>query len=180
MKKQTQNYSPSEFMEKLAHDDFRPQSLVFTGMVKTAEDENHLLFANGADCANWTAIPLDVIENIELIDVLPCKDHTHPFVNISIREPTSDEAKMFASLARSQPFTSWQPPRMSYGRQGLQRPFRGPHFARQEFFRASGAGGSACWDRCIDDLLEFASRQPPEQFVFWSSIAYQLCGQVCP
>jgi len=181
MKKEAKNYSPGEFIEKLKSDDFRSQSLIYTGMLKTAEDDKHLLFANGTYCTNWTAIPIDIIENIELVDVIPCKDHTHPLVHITIKEPTSEEAKMFASLARSHPTTGWRPTSMGDKRPDFQRFLRDPRFARNKKFRSSGPDEwFPCWSRCMDDLLEFASEQPPEQWEFWSSLAYQLCDQVCP
>ena len=88
MNNQTRNYTPGEFMESLARDDFgMAPPLVLTGMVKSAEDENHLLFAFGFQCAGWIALPIEIIENIQWLASVPCKEHKHPLVNITIKEP---------------------------------------------------------------------------------------------
>ena len=181
MNNPTRNFTPSEFMERLARDDFSvAPPLVLTGMVKNAEDENHLLFAFGFYCKDWIALPIEMIENIQWLASVPCKEHTHPLVNITIKEPESEEAKVFAALARSVQPSGFRSPRMGTTRRALPRIFRDPRF-RSEF--ASNSGPDVwfpCWSRCMDDLLEFASEQPPEQFLFWVDIAYQLCGQACP
>jgi hypothetical protein len=95
------NFTPEEFITKLKSDDLSAP-LAFTGMVKEAEDDRHLLFAGGTNCDTWTAMPLDMIERIEFGDVVSCRDHTHPLVKLFIKEPASEEAKVFASLAKVQ------------------------------------------------------------------------------
>ena len=68
-------------------------------MVRPAEDDAHLLFASRGDCDNWTPIPVEGIEEVEVLDSVPCRDHTHPLVSIRLKEPKSEESKLFASLA---------------------------------------------------------------------------------
>jgi hypothetical protein len=101
MTEEKQTYSPREFLDKLQRDDLSPP-LRFTGMAKQVEDDDTaILFAPGRNCANWVTIPLGVIENVEVVEIVPCKDHTHPLVNIQFKKPASEEALMFSSLARS-------------------------------------------------------------------------------
>jgi len=192
MNKPTQKYSASEFIEKLKSDDFGAPSLVFHGMVKVGEDENHLLFANGTYCSNWTAIPINIIESIDFIELVPCKDHAHPLVYLTIKEPTSEEAKMFASMARSnRPTGSFSPTGpfsmpMGENWQNFPQMFRDRRFATDQFFRNTGRPSSGgpdvwfpCWSHCMDEGLKMAS-QNPDHFWFWASFWYQLCPMVCP
>lgn len=180
MNNQTRKYSPAEFIERLKNEEFNSKPLIFVGVLKAAEDEQHLMFANGAYCNNWTSIPVDAIESIELISVIPCKDHSHPLVRLTMKEPASEEAKMFASMAL--PLT---PGFQSHNAGNMASDFlrftRNPGRSMNEFLGYSGPNEwYPCWSHCMDDLLDFASEQPPEQWKFWTSLAYQLCGQVCP
>jgi hypothetical protein len=101
MDEEKQTYSPEEFLDKLQSDDLS-LPLRLTGMVKQVEDDDTaILFAPGRNCANWVTIPLDVIENVEVVEIVTCKDHTHPLVNIQFKKPGSEEALVFSSLARS-------------------------------------------------------------------------------
>jgi hypothetical protein len=171
----TKNYSASEFVEKLKSEDFGSASLVYTGMLKNAEDDQHLVFANNMDCSNWTEIPIDIIENIEFMQLVPCKDHKHPLVRMTIKEPTSEEAKMFASLARSVSSKSVSGPMMDFPR------FSRDRFPMRDFTVRPPVGSEppSCWDRCMLDILSIGARDP-DHWDFWSHIAYQLCDQVCP
>jgi hypothetical protein len=99
VKKDLRVYPPQEFLEKLVRDDLKPP-LVFTGMVKKGEDNlNQVLFATGTNCANWRAVSLEMVESIEVLEIVPCKDHTHPRVKIYFKKPKSKDAMLFASLA---------------------------------------------------------------------------------
>jgi hypothetical protein len=180
MTEQGKTYSASEFIEKLKKDDFGSTSLVYMGMVKAAEDNQHLMFANNLDCSNWVAIPTDIIENIEFVRLVPCKDHQHPLVRMTIKEPSSEEAKMFAALSRS---VSPSIVPMA-GMRSQVRDF--PRFSRDRFPRRDflvrppiGSEPPACWDRCMLDILSIGI-QYPDHFDFWYDLAIQLCDQVCP
>jgi hypothetical protein len=68
--------------------------------VKLDEDSGGLLFAHGSDCTDWIPIPLDAIETVELLDVVPCRDHAHPLVTLSIKAPESPEGALYASMLK--------------------------------------------------------------------------------
>ena len=94
----TTKFTAQEFVHQLRNDEVQPL-LTLTGMVKQAEDDDtRLLFALGTQCADWTQVPLDSIESVEVLDSVPCKDHAHPLVSLTLRQPESSEGTLFSAL----------------------------------------------------------------------------------
>lgn len=92
---------PTEFVEKLQAGEFQ-QGLVLHGLVKESEEEEDTLqFAYGTSCENWRSIPVEKIESVDMLSIAPCKDHSHPFVRLSLAPPETDEAKFFADFLGS-------------------------------------------------------------------------------
>lgn len=91
-------YSPQDFLERLVNNDFR-RPLIITGMIKKAENSDQFLFTFGTSCANWRKVPLNIIDNIEVLNFVHCNDHAHPLVKMTFKEPESEESLLFASLA---------------------------------------------------------------------------------
>ena len=104
MNRESKQYTPAEFRDKLKEEADRPKPIIFVGMIKTAEDDQHMMFAQGVTCTHWTEVPIDRIESIEVISEIPCKDHSHPLVKLRLTAPASEEALMYASLAQSNAF----------------------------------------------------------------------------
>ena len=182
MSKEAKQYTPAEFVEKLKSDAAGPRPNVFVGMLKAAGDDQHLMFAHGVSCAHWATVPVDRIESIEQITVVPCKEHSHPLVRLTLKAPETAEAMMYPALAQSTAFT--RAPAQPLEGMALNDPMQ---LKKRWAFRNNVAFANSgpdvwfpCWSHCMDDLLDFAIQQPPEQFKFWSSLAYQLCGQICP
>lgn len=94
--------TPREFLESLKSGvDFR-QPVLLRGMTKVAADDDEaLMFARGPACTNWVKIPLAMIETIETLRMVPCKDHAHPLVVLRLKEPQTDEGRFFLSLLQS-------------------------------------------------------------------------------
>jgi hypothetical protein len=69
--------------------------------MKLPEEEDALLFSCGSDCTNWVGIPLRLIDHVQFWRVLPCKDHSHPFVTLVLASPSHPDATVFAEIARS-------------------------------------------------------------------------------
>jgi hypothetical protein len=91
-------FTSHEFLDKLRRDELQPQ-LTLTGMVKPADDDDtHVMFALGTQCADWTPVPLDSVETVEVLDSVPCKDHAHPLVTLTFTQPESREGAMFTAL----------------------------------------------------------------------------------
>lgn len=100
MKKESQSLTADEFFESLHEDKLSTAvPICLTGMVKKSEGkEKTIQFAPGGSCSHWTTIPLELIENVEVIRIVPCKDHTHPLVRLHLKTPKTPEAKVFASI----------------------------------------------------------------------------------
>jgi hypothetical protein len=95
-----QSFTPDEFLERLRRDDISPPVVLY-GMVKPVEDsDDYLLFAHGYICKNWFKIPLSSIENISVLSLVPCDDHEHPFVILLLKQPETEEGRLFASLVQ--------------------------------------------------------------------------------
>ena len=97
-KADSNSFSPKEFLTKLAKDDFaRP--LTLTGMVKANDDSaDELLFAAGTRCENWTSVPANLIETVDVLGAVSCGDHSHHRVRLTFKAPKSPEAATFAAL----------------------------------------------------------------------------------
>jgi hypothetical protein len=104
------SFSAAEFIVKLRDGQFASPPLTATGLVKVSEDEaNTLLFAHGTDCTNWVEVPVQMIDSVEFLRVVPCKDHTHPLVTLVFAVPKSPEAQTFAAIAKSASAASFHP-----------------------------------------------------------------------
>jgi hypothetical protein len=54
---------------------------------------------------------LDTIDSIDLINLVPCNDHTHPLVLLRLKPAATDEGRVFASLMQAAAQTRRQPRR---------------------------------------------------------------------
>jgi hypothetical protein len=100
MPEQTSTFSAQEFVERLGRDGLAPP-LRLTGLVKLPEESGDgLEFALGTRCENWTTLPLALVENVEVRQTVPCRDHEHPLVTLTLKVPESGEAAAFAALLR--------------------------------------------------------------------------------
>jgi hypothetical protein len=131
-------FSVAEFVAKLRAGSFVSNPLVVTGFVKLPEEGDVLLLAQGHGCTNWNPIALPLIERVEFHRVVPCKDHSHPLVSLTLAQPESEEAQTFANIAKmSQEFIqSPYPPAIGTSSQfhGL-----GPHVPFTMFNAGSGS-----------------------------------------
>ena len=98
MAERASGFTAQEFIDKLQRNEITA-SLVITGMVKLPDTPSTgLLFAPGTRCAQWILIPTNAIERVEILEVVPCDEHTHPLVNLTLKTPESTEGAMLASL----------------------------------------------------------------------------------
>ncbi|MFF9981999.1 hypothetical protein [Streptomyces erythrochromogenes] len=92
---------PREFLRKLREGDLTPQIRI-VGMVRSDEgDSDHILFSR--ECIDWIPIPVDMIQALEHLGSVQCKDHSHPLVAVTFREPGSPEVRVFTRI-----FSSYQ------------------------------------------------------------------------
>lgn len=89
-------FTPDEFLKRLNDNDFhRPPSMV--GMAKQGATAKtiSLSFLN---CENWVEFPLSIIKEVRFLRNVPCKDHSHPLVEVSFAKAASDEGQALYSL----------------------------------------------------------------------------------
>jgi len=145
MKEKSESLSAADFFEKLQHDKLDDlQTFSITGMVKKSEGKDKKIeFAPGGNCSHWVTIPLDLIEDVEMIKTIPCKDHSHPLVKLNMKNPKTPEGKIFLALLEGmkQRNEGHQP------QPGMQAPWpthpkSSPSMRRSPGFGASQFGGS--------------------------------------
>jgi hypothetical protein len=111
---------------------------VFTGMIKPADnDDTIIMFARPGDCSKWVAIPEGQVEDVKLLHMVHCQDHTHPLVQVFMKGPSSPESKTFAGLAQLH----------STPVQSTIAAVAHPHFAGMAASAIGGPGSTPCyWD----------------------------------
>jgi hypothetical protein len=91
--------SATDFLEKLQEGKLdTPTPFSIVGMVKTSEAKKAIDFALGGNCSNWVTIPLELIEDVEMLRTISCKDHSHPLVTLNLKTPESVEGKIFFAI----------------------------------------------------------------------------------
>ena len=120
MENKSRSLTATELFESLQQVNFTVVPISLIGMVKKSEGKDKTIqFSPGANCSNWVTLPLEVIEDVEIIKTVPCKDHTHPLVRLSLKTPKTPEAKIFSSLLEGmQPSPEGMQP-MFAGRQAV-------------------------------------------------------------
>jgi hypothetical protein len=117
-----QTFDAREFLGNLKRDELTPP-IVLPGMVKPADDsDDYLMFAQGTVCENWVRIPLASIESIDLVNLVPCAEHTHPLVLLRLKAPETDEGRVFASLMQAATQSRRQPSRRTTEPPPMQAP----------------------------------------------------------
>jgi hypothetical protein len=98
----TKSFTGEEFVKAFEKGRLK-QPLVLTGMTKQAETgSNAILFSMGVSCGSWIRIPVEMIDKVEHVATINCRDHEHPYVSLYLKEPPVDntEARVLADLLR--------------------------------------------------------------------------------
>jgi hypothetical protein len=74
----------------------RPGS-VLVGMVKASQKGGHVCFTKSG-CDSWVDLPDDLIECAEHVGQRACKDHAHPVMKITLKEPKDPVAQIYSAL----------------------------------------------------------------------------------
>jgi hypothetical protein len=87
------SYNPAEFVAKLSHNELPdPTELAIVGLVKSEEASPTFLdFSLSPSCEKWLPIPIEMIESIEHLRTIRCKDHEHPVVRVRFKR--ADEGR---------------------------------------------------------------------------------------
>jgi hypothetical protein len=99
MKTTNEQLSAEDFVERLQSEESMAP-LAFYGMAKKADDSEHIMFSLGTACSSWIEVPISRIEQIELLNTVACRDHTHPYVKMHLSRPESADALLFSALAQ--------------------------------------------------------------------------------
>ncbi|MGW5865125.1 hypothetical protein ACWFRJ_23450 [Streptomyces sp. NPDC055239] len=92
------SFSGEEFLQALASDSVREKPVI-VGMVKKSEEATESFqFAPGTTCQDWTTIPVSLIDQVELLRQVPCDEHTHSLVQLTLKESDSPEHTVLATL----------------------------------------------------------------------------------
>ncbi len=67
------------------------------GMVKQSEKKGHISFTSSG-CETWVDIPVGIIERAEQIGQRACRDHSHPIMEITLKEPKDPEGRTLLAL----------------------------------------------------------------------------------
>lgn len=92
-----QNYTPDEFISKLSEGALPADrgGVTVGGLVKVDEGSpSTLSFSSTLSCQNWTPIPLDMVESIDHVRMVACKDHEHPLVRIRLKPPEESRSDL--------------------------------------------------------------------------------------
>jgi hypothetical protein len=65
-------------------------------------DPKAFLFSEGGSCGPWLKVPGEVVESVDFLRTVPCKDHEHPFVRLHLKRPGKDHvlARFLADLGQ--------------------------------------------------------------------------------
>ena len=99
---ETRLLTTAEFVEQLKQDKLArpiPESFGVLGMVKKSEGQEQTIeFAPGMKCSGWVTTPTELIESVELIQTVPCDDHSHPLVKLNLKTPRTPEGKLLFAI----------------------------------------------------------------------------------
>lgn len=99
---QNKNFTGSSLEQALKNDALTQSGIEQVGMVKPSEKEGYVCFTKSG-CDNWVDLPIDMIEEAELIGKNTCKDHSHSVMKLILKEPKNLEAQIFSALSSSAP-----------------------------------------------------------------------------
>lgn len=90
-----QTYEPADFLSKLAANGLprlsTPSDLSIVGLVKSdTASPLTVQFSYSPACERWLSIPIEIVESIDHIKTIACKDHEHPLVRVKITRPDQD------------------------------------------------------------------------------------------
>jgi hypothetical protein len=98
--------SPQEFEDRLRRGALAPPASI-TGMVRASDRAGNFQLSVDS-CQTWVDIPLDAVEDAEVLGRRGCGDHSHPVVRFGLAEPRDSDPwerhLLVRSLAFNDPF----------------------------------------------------------------------------
>ena len=96
------SFAPAEFVKAL-RTGFPSDPVVIEGIVKESDGEDSLQFSFASDCNKWVKIPVELLDGqVEYRGTAPCRDHEHPRVRLTLKEPegSNPASRAFFELLR--------------------------------------------------------------------------------
>ena len=83
----------AEFLSRLAASaPAKPAPLDLVGLAKPDDsDPANIALSVSADCKRWHAIPAGMVEGVQTLQTVSCRDHTHPLVRLFLRRPAKED-----------------------------------------------------------------------------------------
>lgn len=99
----SKSFSGSDLEKALTEGTLTQAQTPLTGMVKPSEKSGHVSFTQ-AGCDTWVDLPTDMIERADHVGQHPCRDHSHPVMRVTLKEPKDPKGKiLLALLAQAAP-----------------------------------------------------------------------------
>ena len=70
----------------------KKSAITVSGMIKTSEHAGHIGFT-AAGCESWIDLPVTMIDTAKHIGESRCKDHSHPLMEITLKNRTTHKPK---------------------------------------------------------------------------------------
>lgn len=100
----TRVYPPEDFLQRQSgYAPLRPYTLI--GITRETEEKDRISFALDVARDNWLAIPLELVESVEVIGTVTTDGGSHPKVSLQLKDPQSPEGQIFAAVATTMEHT---------------------------------------------------------------------------
>ena len=75
-------------------------SVIFTGLIKRADDNKSVMLSADPDGGNWKSVPTSIIRRVQFVGHHESRGETHAVAHVFFKPPTTDEGRGFASVAQ--------------------------------------------------------------------------------
>lgn len=93
----SKSFSGTSLEKALQEGALTQSQAVLTGMVKSSEQSGYINFSQ-SNCETWVDLPTSMIEQADYVAQSPCRDHSHPVMRITLKEPSDAEGKILSAL----------------------------------------------------------------------------------
>ena len=95
------NYDPADFLSKVSVKNLStPAEVSIVGLAKSDETKpSTFQFSHSLACELWLSVPIDIVESIDHLRTIRCRDHQHPLVRIRFKRPDDSRARVAAIVS---------------------------------------------------------------------------------
>jgi hypothetical protein len=86
--REMKRYAPDKFLSELSENALPSgeKGITLGGLVKVSEGSSSTIeFSSSLSCQKWTSLPLALVESIDHVRMVTCKDHEHPLVVVRLK-----------------------------------------------------------------------------------------------